>query len=324
MKAVSSRVAAATLLSVATAFFYALSNVLEMLEAEQVPDEYSLRAGLLGKLIKRPRWLLGLLSDVFGWLCQAAALGLAAVVFVEPILATGILMTLFLGAAMTRRPVQRTDWLAAAVLSAGLALFLYEVSPTGGREVGAVDRWLVAGPIACGAMVICISAGRATNGPPRAAFLGVAAGISFGIAAVLTKTLMHYFGDGAFAWVNHWEPYALAFFAIGGVIIAQSALQTGALGAAVGASEAMAPVSAAILGLVLLGEEVAAQSAWEIVAVAFSLGAVVWGIAMLAHAGERMVGVPTGSAPAPSHAAPPSHAPAPSPAPPNPNPTPAT
>src|SRR4051794_39673736 len=251
----SGRVLAATLLSVATAFFYALSNVLQMLEAEKVPDEYALRAGLLARLIKRPRWLLGLVSDFAGYVCQAAALGLAAVVFVEPILATGILMTLFLGAAMTHRPVQRSDWIAAAILSGGLALFLYEVSPTGGREVGDADRWLVAGPIAAAVMVMCLTIGRATTGPPRAAFLGVAAGISFGIAAVLTKTLMHYFGDGVFAWVNHWEPYALACFAIGGVIIAQSALQTGALGAAVGATEAMAPVSAAILGLVLLGEE---------------------------------------------------------------------
>src|SRR5689334_3266394 len=46
----SARVAAATLLSLATAFFYALSNVLEMLEAEQVPDEYALKAGLIVRL----------------------------------------------------------------------------------------------------------------------------------------------------------------------------------------------------------------------------------------------------------------------------------
>ena len=77
-------------------------------------------------------------------------------------------------------------------------------------------------------------------------------------------------------------------FAIGGVIIAQSALQTGALGAAVGATEAMAPVSAAILGLVLLGEEVAATSATQIILVACGLAAVLWGIASLAHAGERI------------------------------------
>ena len=50
MVGMSGRVLAATLLSVATAFLYALSNVLQMLEAEKVPDEYALRAGLLARL----------------------------------------------------------------------------------------------------------------------------------------------------------------------------------------------------------------------------------------------------------------------------------
>ncbi len=206
----SGRVIAATILSVATAFLYSLSNVLEMLEAEQIPDEYALRMGLMTRLVKRPRWLLGLLADFLGFATQAAALGLAAVVFVEPILASGILMAIFLGAAFTHKPVHRSDIVAALVLSAGLAVFLYEVSPTGGADVGELARWLVAGPIACAVILVCMTLGRNTTGPWRGASLGVAAGISFGIAAVLTKTLMHYLGNGVFAWVNHWEPYGLA------------------------------------------------------------------------------------------------------------------
>ena len=101
----SSRVAIATVLALATALFYAISNVLELLEAEQVPDEFAMRPTLLMRLIKRPRWLLGLLSDFGGYICHAAALGLATVVFVEPILATGILMSLFIGSAFVHRPV---------------------------------------------------------------------------------------------------------------------------------------------------------------------------------------------------------------------------
>jgi protein-S-isoprenylcysteine O-methyltransferase Ste14 len=101
--------------------------------------------------------------------------------------------------------------------------------------------------------------------------------------------LMHYLGDGVFAWVNHWEPYGLAVFAISGVVLTQSALQTGALGAAVGAQEAMAPISAAIFGLVLLHEEVAAQNGIQIFLVSCSLVAVLGGIAMLARAEERLM-----------------------------------
>ena len=286
---VSSRVLAATLLSLTTAFLYALSNVLQMLEAEKVPDEYALRAGLMVRLVKRPRWLLGLFSDVGGFLTQAAALGLAAVVFVEPILATGILIALFLGAAFTHRPVPRSSWMSALVLSIGLALFLYLVSPTGGTDVGDTNRWLLAGPVVGLAIVLCLLFGIATHGPARAAYLGVAAGMCFGTSAVLTKTLMHYLGDGPFAWVNHWEPYALAVFAIGGVTITQSALQTGALGAAVAGQESMAPISATALGLALLHEQVSVDNVFQAAAVVFAVGAVLWGIITLAHAEEQMM-----------------------------------
>ena len=136
--------------------------------------------------------------------------------------------------------------------------------------------------------------GRATRGRPRAAFLGVAAGISFGLSALLTKALVHYLGDGIFAWVPHWEPYALAVAAIGGVIVAQSALQTGALGAAVGAIEAMSVISGSLYGLFLLDERVGAHGAFEISAVVVSIAAVLWGIAQLAHAEERLMGGSSG------------------------------
>ena len=86
----------------------------------------------------------------------------------------------------------------------------------------------------------------------RTALLGIAAGICFAAAAVLTKGVVQYLGDGIFAWIPHWESYALAAAASGGVIGGQSAFQTGALAASVGATEATAPVAAAILGLVLL------------------------------------------------------------------------
>ncbi len=101
-----------------------------------------MRPGLVLRLIKEPRWLLGLASDFGGYICHAAALGIATVVFVEPILATGILMSLFIGSRFVHRPVVRSDWIAAGVLSGGLALFLYEVSPTGGRQLARTREWI--------------------------------------------------------------------------------------------------------------------------------------------------------------------------------------
>jgi drug/metabolite transporter (DMT)-like permease len=286
---VSFEVALAIVLALVTAFLYALSNVLELTEAEQVPDEYALRVGLMTRLIRRPRWLLGLLSDVFGYISQAAALALAAVVFVEPILALAIVISLILGAAMTHRRLRPGDWVSAVVLSGGLALFLYEVPPTGGHEFVPTDRAVIAGPITAAVILACIAAAKPSRGAPRAAFLGVAAGISFGAAAVLTKGVVQYLGDGIFAWIPHWESYALAAASIGGVIVGQSAFQTGALAASVGATESTAPIAAAILGLVLLDERVSFDSASQIAAVVVSVCMILFGIAALARAEERVV-----------------------------------
>jgi hypothetical protein len=197
-------------------------------------------------------------------------------------------MALLLGAVLTHRSVRASDWLAAAVLSVGLAAFLYEVLPTGGNDLASARDWIVAGPAIVVGIGVCLISARGVRGPPRGALLGIAAGISFGVAAVLTKALVSYLGHGLFAWVDHWEPYALAVASIGGLVIAQSALQTGALGAAVGASEAMIPITAAALGLGILNEQIDARGiGWVIVAT--SVVAIIWGILGLARGEEHLL-----------------------------------
>ena len=283
----SGRVVFAIALAILTAILYALSNVLQFMEAEQVPDEYSLHLSLLARLARRPRWLLGTAADVAGYITCAAALALAAVVFVMPIVASGILIALFLGAAFTRRPVPRSDLLAAAVLSVGLAIFLYEVSPTGGTDVAPPGRWLVAGPILVVAVGCCLFAARRFHGSPRGALLGIASGICFGVTAVFTKSFDFYLGRGPLAWAGHCEPYGMAVASISGLVMAQSALQTGALGAAVGASEALIPITASTLGIVLLDEKItAAGGRW--IPVTTAIVAIVWSIVSLAR-GEQLL-----------------------------------
>jgi len=60
---VNGHVALATGLALLTASLYACSNVLKLLEAEQVPSEYAMKLGLLARLVRRPRWLIGIGCD---------------------------------------------------------------------------------------------------------------------------------------------------------------------------------------------------------------------------------------------------------------------
>ena len=274
------------------AFLYALSNVLEQSEAEQVPDEYALRPSLLMRLAGRPRWVLGFASDAGGYAASAAALSVGTVVFVEPIQSMGLLITLFLGSAMRRRRVTASDWWMALVLCGGLSLFLYETSPTQGRDIVPASRWFVAAPAILAAVMLCVALARVARAV-RGACLGVAAAVLFAVSAVLTKAFVHYLGDGPFAWVPHWEPYVMALAILSGFVIGQSAFQAGSLAGSVAGIEAAEPIASVALGVGLLDESVSIGTPVQAAAVVLSVITVVFAMIMLARSEHRLVaGVP--------------------------------
>src|SRR5207244_222335 len=227
------QLALAVTCAVVAAFSYALSNVLQQHEAEQLPEESAMKIGFLAQLARRPRWLAGMGADVGGYVFEALALGTGTLVLVEPILACSLLMSLFLGWAINRRHVSPAGWTAAVVLAIGVSLFLTLVAPTKGVNTAPTRSWLIAAPSIAAFVLLCMALARSASGTNRAVFLGLAAGTLFGTSAVLTKAFVHYLGGGVFNWVPHWEPYALAVSSITGLVFAQSAFQTGALAAAI-------------------------------------------------------------------------------------------
>jgi drug/metabolite transporter (DMT)-like permease len=284
----SGRVALTVVLALTAAFLDALSNVLEIAEAEQIAESKSMHASLLTSLARRPRWLVGLACDALGFVAMAAALGLGSVAFVHPIMALALLMSLLLGSLMHGRVFSRSDWVAAFVLCGGLATFLYEVPPRGGRDLAPAADWVIAGPAIAGAMLLCIACARVAVGPPRALLLGVAASIAFSTSAVLTKALMHYLGEGIFAWWNHWEPYAMAVVIIAGFVVMQSSFQTGHMAASIAGLQAPGPVVSVILGAGLLNETIQVETALQAFIVVVSLVAVVAAIIELSNAESRL------------------------------------
>jgi len=272
-------VAASVILALAAAFLFALSNVLEQREAEQIPDDRALRPGLVTDLARRPWWLAGFGVDMSGYACHAAALAFGSLVFVQPILVIGLVFALVLRALITGQPLSRRDLLAALVLTAGLSLFLLGVSPHGGSSTAPIEGWVIAGTTLLAAVLVCIALGKRRSGPPRALLLGIAAGISFGLSAAFTKTFVHLLGHGVFFMLTHWEPYALAVTSIAGLVLVQSSFQAGSLAASVAALEVTEPVVAAVIGITLFNEQInthglAAQLGGIVALVAMFIGVV--------------------------------------------------
>src|SRR5690242_6225693 len=105
----------------AAAACYDGAVALQAVEARAV-GERGAGLGLLGSLIKRPRWLAATGLAIAGWPLQVAALAIAPLTIVQPALALGLVLLLFLGARMLGEPVRRRDWVAVGAIACGLGV----------------------------------------------------------------------------------------------------------------------------------------------------------------------------------------------------------
>jgi drug/metabolite transporter (DMT)-like permease len=244
------------LLCLASAALYAASSVLQQREARLAPPEMAMRLGLVGHLLRRPRWLLGNLADFGGYALQFLALRTGSLALVQPLLVTGLIFALAGDAVLDGRRLTRTESRFTLTTVAGLVLFLAVSRPGPGSPHGSRLGWIVLGLTALvvvGALVLL--AGHTPR--RRSLCLGAATGILFGVVAALTESSAHLLDHGILHALGHWQPYALAVCAVAGLILIQSAFQAGDLKWSLPALTVLEPVSAITIGQFLFGEHIA-------------------------------------------------------------------
>lgn len=94
---------------------------LQALDAREVSTDHGLKPSLLGRLARRPRWLLGTALGVLGWPLQTAALIAAPLTLVQPALASGVIILLIIGSRMLGHHLSRWDLLATLAIVLGVA-----------------------------------------------------------------------------------------------------------------------------------------------------------------------------------------------------------
>jgi hypothetical protein len=202
-------------------------------------------------------------------------------VVVQPILATSVVFSLPLSAKLGGRRVVPREMAAALVVTAGLAAFLVLADPGGGRDDATTAAWLVSFAIAgvvCAGLVL---AARGRSAIHRAALLGTAAGIMFGLSAGLTKAVVEQLDEGVLSVLGDWHLYALIVVGYVSMTLSQSSLQTGALAPAVATQMAFDPVASLLLGT-LAFEETIHDSTAGLVGALLGIVAMLAGIAYLA------------------------------------------
>ena len=206
---------------------FAIAAVLQQLAARSVSRDDSMRIGLLIRLLRRPLWLIGAVAMLAGYGLQALALSLGPVALVQPIVVTELAFAIPLAMWLDRKRAGVREWLGLAGVVVGVSTFLLGAAPAPGTSDPTLTVWLlVLVPIGSLVAVALVAAARA-KGPKRSILLGAAAGLCFGVIAVLTKATTFLLGQGVGVAVRHWEPYALIAVGILALVCSQSAYQSG-------------------------------------------------------------------------------------------------
>jgi drug/metabolite transporter (DMT)-like permease len=271
----------AILLALAASVCTATASVCQRAGARNTGPAAGFDARLIVRLARQPVWLLGIAAMIGGFVFQLTALRFGELALVQPILAAELLFVFgYLAVAGSRRPTMR-DWLAAAAMSAGIAVFLRLAAPSGGRLHAPGSSWLLAGLITAGVVLAAVAAAFGLRGRPgasrsrRAAVLGSATGISWGFMAAVIKELSSHLGDGPRALVSTWSLYLLVVAGAATMLLAAHALAAGPLAASQPGFTILDPLTASLLGVFLFGEHIQTRPgalAGEVLALAVVIG----------------------------------------------------
>ena len=106
--------------AIGASLLYNASIALQALEAREVPGEHSLRPSLIGKLVRNRRWLGATALGFAGWPLEIVALLLAPLTVVQPCLASGLILLLWLGATRLGEKPGLREWTAVAAIILGV------------------------------------------------------------------------------------------------------------------------------------------------------------------------------------------------------------
>jgi drug/metabolite transporter (DMT)-like permease len=223
----------AVVLALLSASAFATSTVVQHRAATDVGEQGGPRGPLrlFARLLRTRAWLAGQAAAVTGFVLHGLALRFGPVVVVQPLLSGGLVFTLALGALVDRRhpgrPLpSRRQWISAAIVVAGLTLFLVSARPRHGAVTGRALVLLLAGAAALLAAGGAAWWRRGPDRPHKALALGIAAGIGFGVTGVLLKQVVRHPPTD---WHAIWPLLLMVVVGATSIVMAQSAYQTGAL-----------------------------------------------------------------------------------------------
>ena len=280
------------------AFWAAVGIVVRQRAAQDVPADKTISGSMMTTLVRQPSWWAGTLAAIAGYVFQALALAHGSLLLVQPLLVSSLLFALPLSARLWHQRVSWAEWGWAALLTAGLAVFVLVGQPREGHYRPPIPAWTLALTVVVPLVVVCVAAARRTAGRVRALLLAVMVAVLLGMIAVLTKVCTHRFAVGGWhGLLTEPAPYVLVALAVAVTVVQQSAFRAGALQASVPVMLVGEPVIAVLLGVLVLGEHLAVRGSAALALPAAVLAMVAAAIALGRESGARTAELPNAVAP---------------------------
>ncbi|GAA0535931.1 hypothetical protein GCM10011581_24490 [Saccharopolyspora subtropica] len=275
--------------AIAGAASFGLASAIQHRVTKQVPKVRTFSPRMLFVLIRKPIWVLSVLTVVVGLSLQVVALAFGPLVLVQPLLVTSVLFGAAFAAWLAHRRLDLVLGLGALACMGGLSAFLVLGRPSGqGSEfTGAsiVPLSLALGLLAAAALL----AARLLPGEIGVIGMAVATGVLYGVTAALIKVVAGQFRSGGLVEpFQHWTLYVVCAIGPMGFLLSQQTFQRGRLmSPALAVITTVDPLVAAAIGVSWLGETIEASPAilaGELVAVVMIIG----GIVVLTRRGEQL------------------------------------
>jgi hypothetical protein len=214
----------------------------------------------LMSLLRRPVWWSGIAVMSVGQTVTGIALQTGAITLVAPLAATNLLWAFVIRAVLIRHRPALRDLVGAAGFALAVTVFVI----VGGPKVTRSDQpagLLISGAVTLG--VAALATGLVVFGVRRGVVIAsltaaIAAGVLYGVQDVATRgSIILASRHGIPSVVHSLWPYLLLAAATAAVLLTQRALRAARLDYALAPMAASQPVLGVILGVLLLGDQLA-------------------------------------------------------------------
>ncbi|RKT87960.1 Magnesium transporter NIPA [Saccharopolyspora antimicrobica] len=268
---------------------FGLASAIQHRVTKQVPKVRTFSPRMLFDLVRKPIWVLSILTVIIGLSLQVVALAFGPLVLVQPLLVTSVLFGAAFAAWMAHRRMDLVLALGGLACVGGLSAFLVLARPSG-QSSEFTGASILPLALALGLLVV-VSLAAAQLIPGEAGVIGmaVATGVLYGVTAGLIKVVAGQFRTGGPAEpFQHWTLYAVCVIGPMGFLLSQQTFQRGRLmSPALAVITTVDPLVAAAIGVSWLGERI--ESSPAILAGEVIAGVViVVGIVILTRRGEQL------------------------------------